>query len=82
MSRKKLQAWVGLIVVGFHAFILLLVFLAPALFGTDQKDVFAILAVIAPLFAGYATAIIKYYFSDKATLPDAEMVSFPGWLSE
>jgi hypothetical protein len=78
MTKRLVQTWVGLIIVLSHFGILTLVLVSPAIFQLEMRDAISLTEIIAPLFAGYTTAIVKYYFGQANPISTiAEPASLP-----
>jgi hypothetical protein len=78
MTTNSVRGWVGMIIVISHFLILVIVLTSPWYAKLDSQKALSLATVIAPLFAGFSTAIIKYFVrhaewqkdeSKKASLP-------------
>jgi phosphate/sulfate permease len=65
VTRQSVQTAVGLIVVGSHFGILSLVLTSTAFFHVQLSEAITFTTVIAPLFAGYTTAIVRFFLRNE-----------------
>jgi hypothetical protein len=61
MRRTTVQTLCAFLVVGGHFGILLTILLSPTLLQLRWSEAISLIGVITPLFAGFTTAICKYY---------------------
>jgi hypothetical protein len=77
MTRESVRTWLGLIIVFSHFLLLVLVLTSPVFLGAKWNEAVGFAEVIAPLFAGFTTAIVKYFVSHQVAGPPGPRVSVP-----
>jgi hypothetical protein len=79
VTRNTVRSYVGVTIVVSHFLILAGVLIAPYWSVLTWKESVGFAQVIAPLFAGFTTAIVKYFMKNPwaVTLQGKRKVSFP-----
>lgn len=65
MTEGNIKKWLGVFLVSVHFLILLLVILFWLLGGFLTEEMTTTIAIIAPFFAAYTAAVIRYVISTK-----------------
>jgi hypothetical protein len=79
MTRQTVRSWLGAIIVLSHFLILVLVLTSPVFLHARMEEAVGFAEVIAPLFAGFTTAIVKYFVGNPTAIagPQGPRVSVP-----
>jgi hypothetical protein len=79
MTKTTIRTSLGLTLVGSHLLILAGILIAPYFSALTWNESVGFTEVVAPLFAGYTTAIVKYFINNAAVLanPGEPRVSMP-----